>query len=260
MLTLVGTYVRPRSRPVWAGGLVAALGEFEFSPGAARVALTRLVARDAFVRTKSGRHAQYAITPRTEAILTEGDARIFTLGRTSDGDDDWTVVWHTVPEDRKVERGRLTRRLRFLGFGPMQDGTWIAPRNHEADVNALLDDMDLREHATVWIGRPAGERDLHGIVTRIWDLDELALRYRAFTDEFSPHAGRAAHDMDDRTALIIRTRLIHAFRQFPFADPELPEQYVAPPPHRCEAVNLFHDVYNSLAEPAQRHFDKVISP
>ena len=67
-------------------------------------------------------------------------------------------------------------------------------------------------------------------------------------------------DVDDRQALLLRTRLIHTFRQFPIIDPEVPEDLVPGPQHRPEAVRLFHDLNAALAPPAQRHFDEVTIP
>ena len=55
VVTLLGTYVRPYGDMVWSGGLVMLLGEFGFSQGAARVALTRLVRRGLIGRVRSGR-------------------------------------------------------------------------------------------------------------------------------------------------------------------------------------------------------------
>lgn len=261
VMTLLGSYLRPRDRHVWSGGLVALLGEFDFSRGAARVALTRLVARDMLARSRSGRLVHYTLTPRSAAILAEGDGRIFTLGRREHGDDGWTVLWHTIPESRRLARARLTRRLRFLGFGPIQDGTWIAPRNHEQEVSALLDELGVRGHAALLIGRPAGTLDLREFIARIWNLDELAARYRKFVAEYGEYARPAATgNLDDRQALLLHTRLIHTFRQFPSLDPELPADLVPEPEHRPAAVRLFHDINDSLATPAQRHFDQVTMP
>jgi phenylacetic acid degradation operon negative regulatory protein len=284
VITLLGTHVQPRSRSVWAGGLVGLLGEFGISPGAARVALTRLAARDMLARTKRGRLAHYTLTSRSTAILQEGDGRIFSLGISANTEGErasppsstvhrtheldvtsprglatnrWTVLWHTVPDGRRVERTRLTRRLRFLGFGPVQDGTWLAPRDREREVAALLDELGVGEHAGVMLGAPAASLDFRSFVGRVWDLDELARRYRRFVDDYCPFAGA---DLDDREALVLRTRLIHTFRQFPFLDPELPEELVAAPPHRAEAVGLFHDLYDALAPAAQRHFEEVTTP
>jgi phenylacetic acid degradation operon negative regulatory protein len=262
VMTLFGAYVHPRDRPVWSGGLVTLLGELGFSPGAARVALTRLVARNMLARAKNGRHVYYTTTPRSAGVLHEGDERIFSLGRATVPErEQWTVLWHTIPEARRLERGRLTRRLRFLGFGPVQDGTWIVPRDRARDVTALLDELGLREHAALMLARPAASLDFTGFITRVWDLDELGQGYRAFVHEYGPyHTDTVPDDIDDRQAFLLRTRLIHTFRQFPSLDPELPEDLVPAPQHRAEAVRLFHDLYAALAPRAQRHFDEVATP
>jgi phenylacetic acid degradation operon negative regulatory protein len=89
----------------------------------------------------------------------------------------------------------------------------------------------------------------------VWDLHELAERYRGFVDQFS-----GLEVTDDRAALLLRTRLVHTFREFPFLDPELPEDLVPAPKHRAEALRLFHYLYPALAPAAQRHFDEVTAP
>jgi|1185.fasta_scaffold123847_2 phenylacetic acid degradation operon negative regulatory protein len=256
VLSLLGAHHVPRERgTVWSGGLVRLLEEFRFSEGAARVALNRLVARELLARSKDGRHVHYALTPRTVAVLAEGDRRIFRLGESPRRETTWTVLWHSIPENRRVARARLVRRLRFLGFGSVQDGTWLAPHDREAEVAALLAELDVTAHAGVLLGRPATAVDFGTFVARVWDLDELAERYRAFAEHF-----RAQDVTDDRQALLLRTRLVHTFREFPFLDPELPEDLVPAPKHRAEALRLFHDLYPALAPAAQRYFDEVTVP
>jgi phenylacetic acid degradation operon negative regulatory protein len=256
VLSLLGAHHVPRERgEVWSGGLVRLLEEFGFSAGAARVALNRLVARELLARSRDGRHVHYALTPRTLAVLAEGDERIFTLGGTARRETTWTVLWHSIPEDRRLARTRLVRRLRFLGFGSVQDGTWLAPHDREAEVAKLLDELEVAAHAGVLMGRPATAVDFATFVARVWDLDELAERYRAFVAHFGDQ--RVA---DDRQALLLRTRLVHTFREFPFLDPELPEDLVPAPKHRAGALRLFHDLYPSLAPAAQRYFDEVTVP
>jgi phenylacetic acid degradation operon negative regulatory protein len=260
-MTLLGAYVQPRDRAVWSGGLVTLLGEFGVTAGAARVALSRLATREMLSRTRNGQLAHYEIARRGAAILEEGDSRIFSLGVVDDESRRWTVLWHTIPETRRVERTRLTRRLRFLGFGPLQDGTWLAAHDREREVAAVLAELDVGEHAGVLLGVPAASLDFRAIVGRVWDLDELAGRYRAFVDEYGRYGGASSRaGLDDRQALVLRTRLIHTFRQFPFLDPELPEDLVPGPPHRAQAVHLFHELYAALAPSAQRHFDEVTTP
>lgn len=257
VITLLGAYVYPDDRLVWSGGLVRLLGELGFSSGAARIALARLTRRDLLARERDGRLVHYRLTPRATVLLDEGERRIFSLGRDARPAGDWTFVWHSIPDERRLERGRLGRRLRFLGFGSLQDGVWISPHDREPEVVTLLEELRLVGHAAVVVGRPASAVDREALVSRAWDLDELARRYRAFEVAFRPHAASAANGLGDREAFLVRTRLVHAFRQFPSLDPGLPEELVPTNGDRGEAVGLFHGLYESLAEPAQRHFDAV---
>ncbi|HTE63709.1 MAG TPA: PaaX family transcriptional regulator C-terminal domain-containing protein, partial [Solirubrobacteraceae bacterium] len=165
----------------------------------------------------------------------------------------WTVLWHAIPQERRLERARLARRLRFLGFGSVQDGMWISPHDREREVVALIDALQVGGYAGVMLGRPAASLDFHALASRAWDLDALDGRYRAFLDEFS-HTERRS---DDRDAFLRRTRLVHVFRRFPALDPELPDELMHAPRHRAKAVALFHRLYAALAPPAQRHFNEV---
>ena len=251
VMTFLGAYVEPRDRLVWSGGLVTLLGDFGFSAGASRVALARMVRRGALERMRSGRLVSYRSTPGTVALLDEGDRRIFSLGRSAHRAELWTALWHAIPEERRLERARLARRLRFLGFGSVQDGMWISPHDREREVVALIEELQVGGYAGVMVGRPV--LDFHPLVSRAWDLDALDVQYRAFIDEFSATTTpRSEHD-----AFRLRTRLVHAFRRFPALDPELPDEVMRAPAHRASAVTLFHRRYKALAPKAQRHFDAV---
>jgi phenylacetic acid degradation operon negative regulatory protein len=253
-MTLLGAYVVPHDQLVWSGGLVALLAEFGFSSGAARVALARMVRRGRLERVKDGRRTWYRPTAGTVALLEEGDRRIFSLGRRPHDGTLWTVLWHAIPEEQRAERGRLGRRLRFLGFGSVQDGMWISPHDREREVAALIEDLRIGRHAGVLLGRPAASLDFGAFASRAWDLDALGERYRAFVDEFGPFARRR---LIDRDAFVVRTRLVHGFRRFPALDPELPDELVPAPRHRARAVTLFDALYERLAPAAKRHFDTV---
>ncbi|MBS1880128.1 MAG: PaaX family transcriptional regulator [Actinobacteria bacterium] len=253
VITMLGTYLRPRSRRLWSGGVVELLGEFGFSPGAARIALVRLVNRELLERTMSGRLAFYTLTGRSHKLLHEGDRRIFSLGERPSAADHWTVVWHAIPEDQRLKRDRLARRLRFLGFGALQDGTWVSPHEREAEAVELIEDLGVQAYCGVLIGSPAEALDFRTFVSRMWPLDELSGRYRAYLDEFKPYARRRS--LGDEAAFQVRTRAVHAFRQFPALDPQLPDDYMSAPQFRAEAIEVFTDLYERLAKPASRHFD-----
>jgi phenylacetic acid degradation operon negative regulatory protein len=261
VITLLGAYLPRRDRRVWSGGLVRLLGELGFSTAAARVALARLAARDLLSRERDGRHIHYLITPRLAALLSEGDQRILSLGRSAGRDGEWTVLWHVIPDERRLDRGRLARRLRFLGFGPVQDRTWIAAHNREREVADLLHELELTDHAGLLVGRPAAALDFAVFAARAWDLDGLARRYRTFVAEFEPRLAKApTAALADKPAFVLRTRLVHAFREFPLLDPELPSDVTQLPEQRSRAVHVFHRLYRALRIPAQRHFDATVLP
>ena len=190
-MTFLGAYAVPHDRVVWSGGLVTLLGDFGFSTGASRVALARMVRRGGFERLRNGRLVSYRPTPRTVALLEEGDRRIFSLGREPHRAELWTALWHAIPEERRLERARLARRLRFLGFGSVQDGMWISPHDREKEVVALIESLGVGGYAGVLVGRPAAGLDFAALASRAWDLDALDSRYRAFIDEFSSAAASA---------------------------------------------------------------------
>ena len=262
VITLLGTYVRPFGQTVWSGGLVMLLREFGFSDGAARAALTRLVRRDLIARVRSGRLVHYRLTPRCERLLVEGDGRIFTLGRLPADVGPWTLVWHQIPEDRRLERTRLARRLRFLGFGSVQDSVWVSPHDHSAAVLDLLGELGVGEHATVFVSRvgPGGGGGLPALVARAWDLSGLEGRYDAFCSGFERYVAAGAQPLGDREAFVVRTRLMHLFRGFAQLDPELPEELAPLAGSRTRAAEIFESLYTGLADASQRHFDAVAVP
>jgi phenylacetic acid degradation operon negative regulatory protein len=250
VITLLGVYVREPGRLVWSGGLVELLGEFGFSEGAARVALTRLVRRGLLSRVRSGRHIHYRVTRRCERLLAEGDGRIFTFGHPRAGGDGWTLLLHQIPESRRLELSRLSRRLRFFGFGSVPDGVWVSPHDHVEEVSRLLCDLGVEDFATVFTASPGAGAE--GLVARAWDLSGLVDRYEGFCASF----GDLTLD-GDLDAFLMRTRATHMFRGFPTLDPELPEALAPLSDARERAVEIFESVYDGLREAAQRHFDAV---
>jgi phenylacetic acid degradation operon negative regulatory protein len=256
-ITLLGAFVRPQPRAVWSGGMVQLLEEFGFSTTAARAALSRLVRRGLLHRLRRGRLVFYEITERCDELLEEGDRRIFSLGRSDGWDGSWTVVWHSIPQERRLQRARFGRRLRFLGFGSVQDGTWISPSNREREVHAIVEELDVAGDVGVLIGRPAADLHIDQLIKRGWDLAALDERYSRFVAEFEPHRKPAPASLGEREAFMARTSLVHAFRQFPFMDPGLPDELMPSKEIRRQAVASFHDVYAGLREPAQRYFERV---
>lgn len=257
-MTILGAYVRRPGEQVWSGGMVDLLAEFGFSTEAARAALSRLVTRGLLLRHRQGRLVHYALTARAQELLADSDRRVFTFGRSAPAADAWTLVWHAIPEDRRVERSQLASRLRFLGFGSVQDATWVAASDREREVRALLERLDVTEYASVFLGRLASGSERALMLSGAWDLEEVARRYDEFLADYAPYAepGVAA-TIEPREAFTVHTRMLHAFRGFPFLDPELPDTVVPVTARRAEVVATFDAVYERLADDARAHFAEV---
>jgi phenylacetic acid degradation operon negative regulatory protein len=257
-ITILGAHLRRPGERVWSGGMVEILGEFGFSTEAARAALSRLVSRGLLQRQREGRLVFYVLSSRAHELLSEGDRRIFSFGRGAPAADAWTVVWHTIPEDRRVERAQLAQRLRFLGFGSVQDATWVAASDREQEVRALLEALEVTDFACMFLGRIARGTEKALLLSGAWDVDDLERRYTGFTAEYDPYLDAARRDaLDPREAFVVRTRMLHTFRGFPFGDPELPETIAPGAAARAEAVTTFDAIYEALEAPASAHFADV---
>jgi phenylacetic acid degradation operon negative regulatory protein len=98
------------------------------------------------------------------------------------------------------------------------------------------------------------------LVAEAWRLDGAEDRYRAFLTEFGGRRTSAAPRRSAAQAFRTRTLLIHRFREFPFIDPELPEQLDRLRDLRGEVVARFDDLYRDLEEPATRYFWNTVAP
>jgi phenylacetic acid degradation operon negative regulatory protein len=262
VLTIVGAHVRRPGERVWSGGMVQILEGLDFSSGAARAALARLVNRDLLARTRDGRRAFYTVTQRANALLSEGDERIFSFGRTEPAVDLWTVVWHAIPEDQRVTRSRMASRLRFLGFGAIQDATWVAARNREQEVRLLLHELDITAYASIMTGHMSpADVPPRALIAQAWRLEKTQERYEAFLSEFADlrtAAGR--RKMSGAELFRNRILLLHRFRGFPFMDPELPKEIDALRDLRARVVKCFDDLYAALEKPATEYFWRTAAP
>jgi phenylacetic acid degradation operon negative regulatory protein len=259
IITLLGDYWFGRREHLPSAGLVALAGEFDITSTSARAALSRLARRGLLDSSKSGRHTFYALTARAERVLDEGLSRIMSFGvvdRPWDGS--WVVVIFSVPEEQRDLRHVLRTRLRWLGFGPLYDGVWVSPRAPGAEAAALLDDLGVAS-ATVLSSRVVRALD-GGDPLGAWDLDALRGEYEAFVAAFEPLLDRVLQgEVGGAEALVARTRVMDAWRQFPGLDPELPEDALPGGWPRRDAQRIFARVYDALGPIAEVRFQQILA-
>lgn len=260
ILGMFGEYVERRER-VWSGGIVSLLGDLGFSTGAARVALNRVVARGLLKPVRRGKYVYYSITPRLAAVHHEGRRQTFALTHDIKWDGDWTLVWYSIPEAQRVQRGRLSRWLNFQGFGSLQDGTWLASGNREGDVAKLARNLNLEKSIIILVGRLGDSIPIESVIARVWNVDQLSKMYNVFIREFSPYGtATALKKLNPAEAFSVRTRAIELFRKTTAQDPKLPDSAMDVEWRRSNAIKLFDAVQRDLYPIAYAHFRDSAGP
>jgi phenylacetic acid degradation operon negative regulatory protein len=256
--TLLGDYWFWRPEPLPSAALVEIMGEFGLAEQAARAAMRRAAARGAVVATRSGRTTAYGVPARTRETVVAHLTRLLRFGagdRRWDGR--WTMALFTVPEEERETRRTVRTRLRWLGLAPLYDGVWVSPWEVGDRVAAVLADLGV-ETATV-VRAEVVTAGAAGDPVAAWDLAELRERYTAFLAE---HAGLRervrAGRVDPAEALVARTHLMTAWREFPDVDPELPPELLPADWPLPAARALFVEVYDGLGPLAERRFAELV--
>src|SRR3954449_6011349 len=154
LMTFFGAFLRRLGGWIAVADLVALMGDLGLDEQAVRSAVSRLKRRGVIAPERRGGAAGYRLTPRGDAILEAGDARIF--GRDGGGGDEWRLVVFSIPEARRALRHKLRRRLQWLGLGTVAAGVWIAPARAEAEGGRVVDELDLGGHVGLVRGRRPG--------------------------------------------------------------------------------------------------------
>ncbi len=254
LLTTLGEFVLPHGGSAWTSTLVGALGVCAIGEGNARQALARLADQGVLRSQRDGRKARWHLSEAGRRLLTEGAARIYGFGRHQDRwDGRWLVVFCSVPEEQRAKRHQLRSQLGFAGFGFLAPGLAITPDvGREPAASAILEDLDLLPGAIVLCAETGELVDDTDLLYRAWDLDGLARSYREFIAAFGRR--RPATPRAQFGALV---ELVHAWRRFPFVDPEIPAQLL---PRRWvgdRARVLFHELHDVWSPGANAWFEDL---
>jgi len=249
LLTILGEFVLPRGEAVWQETLVTALVSVGYTQQAARQALARSV-RDGWLSTsRHGRRARLSLTDRTASLLATGASRIYSFGEASDWDGRWLVLILRVPEARREVRHQLRTQLAWAGVGSMGSGVWLTPRvEREAELRGVVLAASAAE-ATSFVaslgtlGRP------EDVAASAWDLDGVREHYEVFIADFA-----AIRPSSEQASFRMQTLLVHAWRKFPFLDPDLPAELLPAGWPRRRAHDLFASRHARWSQPAQDYF------
>jgi phenylacetic acid degradation operon negative regulatory protein len=261
LLTILGEYVLPRGEAVWQETLVGALVSVGHTEQAARQALARSVRGGWLSTSRHGRRSRVALSPRSAELLASGASRIYSFGSAWSWDGRWLVLVLRVPEARREVRHQLRTRLAWAGLGSMGGGVWLTPHvSREAELHAAVSEAELRAAvsdapaalATSFVASMGMLGRAEDVAAAAWDLEAVRSQYEAFIADFAairPSSGEASFRM--------QTLLVHAWRKFPFLDPDLPAELLPPGWPRRRAHELFKRRHSAWGDAAREYFEEL---
>lgn len=256
LLTVLGELVLPSERPVWTSALLHVLNGLEVEEKSARQAIARTAKDGWIVSTRDGRRVQWELTESGRRLLSEGAARIYSAaGAQASWDRSWLVVLASVPESQRKLRHRLQTRLAWAGLGNPSPGLWVSTHHERVgEVARIIDDLDLGASAMSFVG-PFGEIGCQkSLVERAWDFDAIAASYAEFLDLLDgvrPGVGDPV--------LLAQVHLVHAWRRFPFIDPQLPADLLPPDWIGHAARARFEALHTAWHSGAQQRWAELTS-
>lgn len=264
VFTLYGDYIRHRGGEAWTGSLIELLGLFGPSAQAVRSTLSRMSRKGWLKSRKAGRHSFYSLTDQCIELLEEGAKRIFQF-RTDPWDGRWHLLTYSIPESKRSLRRRLRKRLVWLGFGALHQGTWISPRDLRAEVEQVVEALNIRPHVELFGGKHCGFASDEEIVARCWSLDELNDYYADILTRYGPlfqehqnllTSGGSPLPQD---CFMQRFMLVHEYLSSPYVDPNLPLELLPADWLGARAMQLFQQVHELLSEGAGSFVDSVLA-
>ncbi|HEY2287988.1 MAG TPA: PaaX family transcriptional regulator C-terminal domain-containing protein [Streptosporangiaceae bacterium] len=256
LITVLGEYVLPPGGPVWTSVLVRALGLLGVAEKSARQALARSAGEGWVSPARFGRRVRWELTGPGQTLLSDGARRIFSFGHAArDWDGRWLLVLASVPDSKRELRHRLRTQLAWAGFGALAAGVWVSPDpGREAEARSILAGLGLADTAMSFLGRYGSVGTQASVARQAWDLDAVGARYQDFIAAFDDAAPAAGPDF-----FVAQTRLVHAWRRFPFLDPQLPASLLPSDWAGTTAAELFESRHQAWQQEAQRHWETLVA-
>jgi len=265
IFTLYGDYIRHRGGEAWTGSLIELLGLLGLSEQAVRSTLSRMSQKGWLESRKVGRQSFYSQTPKFLELLEEGARRIFQPRR-DPWDGRWHLVTYSIPESERDLRRRLRQRLLWLGFGVLNQTTWISPRDLRTEVEQVVNALRARPYVEFFTtAEHWGFSSDEEIVAHCWDLKGLNGYYAAFIARYGPlfqerQARLESGDsLEPQECFVQRFMLIHEYRSSPYVDPNLPLELLPDEWLGEKAMQLFQQYHNLLVDKAEAFVDSVFA-
>jgi phenylacetic acid degradation operon negative regulatory protein len=264
IISVFGDAILPRGGEIWLGGLINLLAPLDLNERLIRTTVFRLV-KDEWLTTQThGRRTDYKLSKSGWRRFEEASKQIYASNAPA-WDNRWrlvTLVSDLAPRDRE----RLRRAFYWQGFGEIHSNCFIHP---SADLTAAFDALRVDGMADVLpklmplvavnprLSQSANDAD---IVRSAWNLEQLNTDYIAFVNKYKKILDALRKEkksrMDEESAFLTRTLLIHDFRRLLLRDPELPEVLLPAKWPGQTARMLTKELYRHLLAASENHLNQ----
>ncbi len=261
IVSVYGMYARGLGGWMSVASIIDLMADLDVDDMAVRSSISRLKRRGILVAERIAGVAGYGLSPSAGVILEEGDRRIFERRRATAADG-WILAVFSVPETERFRRHQLRSRLAGLGFGTVAAGVWIAPAHVYQEARETLERVELASYVDLFRADHLGFVGSDLRIGEWWDLDRLQLGYKNFLDVHGRvlSSYRRGRKVDDRQAFAHFMPALTDWRRLPYAEPGLPSDLLPPQWIGLRAADVFFELYDRLAGPAQRFVMARLSP
>ncbi|MCU1353364.1 MAG: hypothetical protein JWM05_2573 [Acidimicrobiales bacterium] len=207
-----------------------------------RSCLRRLITEKLLVRGGNGKSAVFRTTAAGDALVggsLERHQRAYLQDAQGRGwDRRWHLVAFAIPESRRTARDRLRDRLIDFGGAVVSNGLYVSAHPWEKEVRGEAARLGVHAHVTLAtaedldIGGVRGARELAAV---LWSIDELAISYQRFVEQFKPvlpileRLRTRRERIADTDFLPGALQMVVAFQEVFYRDPLLPPELLPRP-------------------------------
>jgi phenylacetic acid degradation operon negative regulatory protein len=255
LLTVLGEFGYPDQEPIWTTALIRVLGGLGVESHAARQAIARSSAAGWIDSERCGRAVRWRLTPVGRDIVEDGMRRTTEyLTQPAPWSGRWLVLLVSLPQQARTARKRLYGGLAWLRMGNPTAGVWLTPHVDTVDeLRALIARFELTEAAISFIGRTEDVgMSNQQIVSRAWNLSELAGQYHALLDRYADQRPAPGDEV-----LLRHLELRNLLQRFLRLDPQLPEELL-PNWIGRDAARLLRTRHEQWSAPARLRWDQLV--
>jgi phenylacetic acid degradation operon negative regulatory protein len=157
-----------------------------------------------------------------------------------DWDRKWRLVIFDIPEEERGYRYHLRDKLLDLGFGKVQDSTYISPYPLLKPIERLISDLGIHKYVRLMeISKIDDEKNL---ALKAWNLRHLSFDYEDYIKKVQRQIFVAKNDFFwPLLAKQLEKEYVDLFSR----DPHLPEEFLPKNWPGAEAYKLFKEISNS---------------